>query len=346
MAESEQDCVMRTGNRWRQIHRAPNVYVVQVPFLNISTSETNVFVVEDGGEALVVDTGAPTDEGAAVLAAALEEIGVDEKKTSFFLTHLHMDHAGLVDRLVPLDAPLYVNKVDFDLMNVSKVPRFWERVEARVMAEGVSAERARKCCRIGRFGTGIDSFKAEGRNLLFPKDGDEISVGRYALRVVSTAGHTPGHQSLFHEESGLFFGGDHVLFVISPGLGFRPDAQDPMQVYLDNVAKMLDMDISRLLVSHGDLRDGWRERVEWLLGHHARRLDRALDYVREHSGATGAEVIRGLKWNVPQGWDDISTEQKWCILESGMIILDHQVREGLLLRKEDEQGVYRYYAVE
>lgn len=345
MAELEQEG-MRFGDRWRQIHCAPNVYMVQVPFLNISTSETNVFVVEDGGEALVVDTGAPTDEGAAVLERALEEIGVDKARTSFFLTHLHMDHAGLVDRLVPLEAPLYVNKVDFDLMNVSKVPCFWERVEARVVAEGVAAERAHTYCRVGRYGTGIDSFKAEGRNLHFPKDGDEISVGRSILRVVSTAGHTPGHQSLFHEESGLFFSGDHVLFVISPGLGFRPDSQDPMQVYLDNVAKMLDMDISRLLVSHGDLRDGWRERVEWLLDHHARRLQRAVDYVREHPHTTGAEAIRGLKWNVPHEWDDISAAQKWCILESGMIILDHQVRAGLLVRECDEQGIYRYRVAE
>lgn len=345
MAELEREG-MRFGDRWRQIHCTPNVYMVQVPFLNISTSETNVFVVEDGGEALVVDTGAPTGEGAAVLERALEEIGVDKARTSFFLTHLHMDHAGLVDRLVPLEAPLYVNKVDFDLMNVSKVPRFWERVEARVVAEGVAAERAHTYCRVGRYGTGIDSFKAEGRNLHFPKDGDEISVGRSILRVVSTAGHTPGHQSLFHEESGLFFSGDHVLFVISPGLGFRPDSQDPMQVYLDNVAKMLDMDISRLLVSHGDLRDGWRERVEWLLDHHARRLQRAVDYVREHPHTTGAEAIRGLKWNVPHEWDDISAAQKWCILESGMIILDHQVRAGLLVRECDEQGIYRYRVAE
>lgn len=345
MAECEQgEARLRMGERWRQIHQDPNVYMVQVPFTNISTSETNVYVVEDEGEVLVVDTGAPTDEGAAVLECALEEIGVDPMRALFFLTHLHMDHAGLVDRLVPLQAPLYVNKVDFDLMNISKVPRFWDRVEARVMAEGVPADRAHTYCRIGRYGTGIDSFKAEGRNLHFTKDGDEISIGRHALRVVSTAGHTPGHQSLFHEESGLFFGGDHVLFVISPGLGFRPDSQDPMQVYLDNVAKMLDMDISRLLVSHGDLRDGWRERVQWLLDHHGRRLQRAVDYVREHPGATGAEAIRGLKWNVPKEWDDISAAQKWCILESGMIILDHQVRAGAIVRECDDQGVYRYYA--
>ena len=344
MADCEQEASLRAGERWQQIHRAPNVYAVQVPFTNISTSETNVYVVEDEGEVLVVDTGAPTDEGAAALTRAFDEIGVDPARASFFLTHLHMDHAGLVDRLVPQDAPLYVNRVDFDLMLDANDPVFWSRVERRVMAEGVPPERARLYCREGRYGTGIDSFKAEGRNLRFVEDGDAIAVGRHVLRVVSTAGHTPGHQSLFHEESGLFFVGDHILFVISPGLGFRPDSADSVAVYLGNVAKMLDMPISRLLVSHGDLRDGWRERAQWLLDHHARRLQRAVDFVREHPGAIGAEVIRGLKWNVPYEWEDISTAQKWCILESGMLILEHQVREGLIMRECDEQGIYRYYA--
>ena len=346
MVESAQEESMRSGNRWRQIHCDPNVYMVQVPFTNISTSETNVFVIEDAGEALLVDTGAPTDDGAEALRCALEEIGVDPASMSFFLTHLHMDHAGLVDRVVPLEAPLYVNKTDFDLMLGSKEPHFWERAERRVMAEGVPAERARRYCRVGRYGTGIDSFKAEGRNLHFPEEGDVISVGRHALCVVSTAGHTPGHQSLFHEESGLFFGGDHVLFVISPGLGFRPDAADPMEVYLNNVRKMFDMDISRLLVSHGDLRDGWRERALWLIEHHGRRLNRAVEATRENPGATGLEIIRALKWNVPMGWDDISIAQKWCILESGMIILEHQVRAGLIVRDVDDQGVFRYSAAE
>ncbi len=342
MADINEGTPMRSGERWSQLYSNPNVYCIEVPFTNISTDETNVFVIEDEGEFLVVDTGAPTDEGAAVFERALDEIGVDRSKASFFLTHLHMDHAGLVDRSVPLDAPLYVSGTDFYLMNLSKEPHFWEHAEARVMAEGVSAENARTFCRVGRYGTGIDSFKADGRNLVFPDEGDEIKVGRHVFEVIDTAGHTPGHMSLLHRESGLFFGGDHVLFVISPGLGFRPDGGDPMATYLSNVRKMFDLGITRLLVAHGELKDGWEERARWAIAHHERRLALAVDVVRANPGATGEEVIRGLKWNVPMDWDDVSTVQKWCIIESGIIILEHQVREGLIVREKDAQGVYRY----
>ena len=81
-------------DRCRLINRDPDVYVVRVPFMNISTSETNVYIVKDGDKALVVDTGAPTDKGAAVLSEAFEILGIDPSKASFFLTHLHMRSCG------------------------------------------------------------------------------------------------------------------------------------------------------------------------------------------------------------------------------------------------------------
>ena len=69
-----------------------------MPFQNISTNDTNCYIVKDGDDVLVIDTGAPSDEGFAILDAALDELDVDRTRMRFFLTHLHLDHAGLVDR--------------------------------------------------------------------------------------------------------------------------------------------------------------------------------------------------------------------------------------------------------
>lgn len=322
-----------------KISDAPEVYEVQVPFINVITSETNVFVVKDHGEALIIDTGAPSDEGERVLRAALAELDVDPQKATYFLTHLHLDHAGLVDRMVPRSATIYLSKVDFDYMNLSASRDFWPVVETQLGAEDFSDDAAQK---FSRYGMGIRAFDAQGRTLRFVSEGDEISVGETRLRVVDTSGHTPGHTSLFHEESGLFFVGDHVLFAISPGLGLRPGVSDTAGVYFKNLRKMLDMPISRILVSHGALKDGWRDRVEGLLAHHRRRMDRAIDYIAAHPGATGREVVLNMKWNVPLPWEEISDAQKWCIVESGITALDHLVAEGSVLRTQDETGRHRY----
>ena len=60
---------------WRQIAYNPAVYLVKVPFTNLITTATNCYVVVDGNDALVIDTGAPTSEGKRVLQEALADIG-------------------------------------------------------------------------------------------------------------------------------------------------------------------------------------------------------------------------------------------------------------------------------
>ena len=45
-----------------QVHHDPDVLEVRVPFQNISTNDTNCYIVKDGDETLVIDTGAPSDE--------------------------------------------------------------------------------------------------------------------------------------------------------------------------------------------------------------------------------------------------------------------------------------------
>lgn len=212
------------GKHYRQINSSPDVYLVRVPFLNISTSETNCYLICDGGECLAVDTGAPTPEGAALLDAAIDELGIDKARMSFFLTHLHMDHAGLIDHVAPKEAPIALSLTDFNLMAASSDAEYLRITEAQVSAEGFDCDLVHKSA---RYGMGIPSFKPEGRNLKFVAEGDVIVVGQTKLEVVDTAGHTPGHLALFHRGSGLLFSGDHILFAISPGLGLRLGSSIP-----------------------------------------------------------------------------------------------------------------------
>lgn len=118
------------GKHYRQINSSPDVYLVRVPFLNISTSETNCYLICDGGECLAVDTGAPTPEGAVLLDAAIDELGIDKARMSFFLTHLHMDHAGLIDHVAPKEAPIALSLTDFNLMAASSDAEYLRITEA------------------------------------------------------------------------------------------------------------------------------------------------------------------------------------------------------------------------
>lgn len=324
-----------------QVHAAPDVFEVKVPFENVSTNATNCFVVVDGDDALIVDTGAPTDEGAAVLAAALDELGIDRARAVWFLTHLHLDHAGLVDAIVPAGARVYASGVDFAAARATRAAAYFEEVRRLFAREGLSFADASG---FARYAIEPQLFDSDRVALSFVGEGDELACGRYRFRVVETPGHTPGHLSLFEPISRILFGGDHVLFVISPSIALFPDGRDGLQIYLDSLDKVRALDCSRLLVSHGEPRDDFAARVDWLAEHHLKRLREAAAIVAAEPSLTGEQVIRRIRWNVPHDhWEDISFVQRWCIVTEGIVILDHLVERNLVHREADETGTWRYF---
>ena len=325
---------------YSQVHADPDVYEVKVPFQNVSTNATNCFVVLDGGEALVVDTGAPTDEGAAVLDEALDELGVDRSRATFFLTHLHLDHAGLVDRVVPEGAPVLASEVDFNAMRALGASGY-ERMRRRLVAEGMAPSDASG---YARHSVEMPLFDPARVSMRFVAEGDEVAVGSRRFRVLEVPGHTPGHLALFDPDSRILFGGDHVLFVISPGIALFANGGDGLQAYLDSLQKVRALGCSHLFVSHGEEWPFFNERIDWLRQHHLERLEETCAIVRDRQGLTGVQVVRAIKWNVPfERWEDISFMQRWCILMEGLVILDHLVSRGLLRREEDESGLRRYF---
>ncbi|RDB70204.1 MBL fold metallo-hydrolase [Eggerthella sinensis] len=324
-----------------QVHRDPDVFEVRVPFENISTNDTNCYIVRDGDDTLVVDTGAPSDEGFAILDAALAELGVDRARAAFFLTHLHLDHAGLVDRIALPGARLYVSPVDFEAVRASRAASSYDSARRAFVAEGVSPSDASG---YARYAVEPRLFDASRLTLVPSCEGDAIDVGRYRFRVVETPGHTPGHLSLYEPQSRILFSGDHVLFVISPSIALFPDGADGLQAYLDSLDKVRRLACRRLFVSHGEPRDDFEARIDWLAAHHLERLDETRAIVRENPGLTGEEVIRAIRWNVPfDTWEAISFVQRWCIVTEGLVILNHLVDRRAIRREPDEAGIHRYF---
>lgn len=324
-----------------QVHRDPDVFEVRVPFENISTNDTNCYIVRDGDDTLVVDTGAPSDEGFAILDAALAELGVDRARAAFFLTHLHLDHAGLVDRIALPGARLYVSPVDFEAVRASRAASSYDSARRAFVAEGVSPSDASG---YARYAVEPRLFDASRLTLVPSCEGDAIDVGRYRFRVVETPGHTPGHLSLYEPQSRILFSGDHVLFVISPSIALFPDGADGLQAYLDSLDKVRRLACRRLFVSHGEPRDDFEARIDWLAAHHLERFDETRAIVRENPGLTGEEVIRAIRWNVPfDTWEAISFVQRWCIVTEGLVILNHLVDRRAIRREPDEAGIHRYF---
>jgi N-acyl homoserine lactone hydrolase len=158
-----------------------------------------VYLIEVGEERILVDTG--LHPGAAADAAAHyegaenmrnfrleQEVGLAKQVdlatlTRVVMTHLHFDHAGGLD-LLPDTVPVYLQR------------REWEA--------SADAESIAKNFFLARDYEGI-------ADQVVLVDGDHDLLGDGSVELLSTPGHTPGHQSV-RVGAHLVIGGDVTHF--------------------------------------------------------------------------------------------------------------------------------------
>lgn len=147
--------------------------------LPLGQLQTNCYVVgcETTKEAVVIDPG---DEVGRILS----ELDKYRLKVKYILnTHAHFDHIGANAALVKATgAPLAIHGLDLPLLK--------ERGGARY------------------FGFEIPQSPDPDKLL---NENENVRFGRYALKVLLTPGHTPGHVSFYEAKAGALFDGD-VLF--------------------------------------------------------------------------------------------------------------------------------------
>ena len=78
----------------RQVY--PNIFQIKIPLRGNPLKELNCHIVKGERRNLIIDTGFNQPEGRALLLAALEQAGCAPDDTDIFITHLHVDHSGLV----------------------------------------------------------------------------------------------------------------------------------------------------------------------------------------------------------------------------------------------------------
>jgi glyoxylase-like metal-dependent hydrolase (beta-lactamase superfamily II) len=170
---------------WREGEEEPERRLrFPVPAYLIETEDERILVVTG------LHPGAVTDEEGRYGAGALGLFSFEQERpvadqvdpgtlTRIVLTHLHFDHAGGLS-LVSRGAPVYVQRAE------------WEAGRERAAIER-------------NFLMPRDYEAAEGEVVLL--DGDHDLLGDGSVLLLSTPGHTPGHQSVRVGES-LVIGAD------------------------------------------------------------------------------------------------------------------------------------------
>ena len=141
---------------------------------------SNCYLLEEGGEALIVDPSA----AASAILRKLREDGCTP--VGILLTHGHFDHIMSIDTLREAEPNLkvYVHEED-----------------APMLADGQK--------------NGFSFFFRQDRTWkdadVLLTDGQEITVGSATLRVVHTPGHSPGSVCYLCESEGIMLTGDTLF---------------------------------------------------------------------------------------------------------------------------------------
>lgn len=203
------------------------------------SNDCNIYVVNGGSEAALIDTGGGLGIEKIIGNVARDGINPNRIKVAFN-THCHFDHIG-------------GNKKAKELTGCTIAAHELVAESIETLDEMTLANMALQ--------RGINMEPASVEERL--KDGDKVQVGAYSLEVVHTPGHTPGSICLFTEinEKKVLFSGD----IVSAGgrLGYINALGFDLEAWKNSLKRLLDMNIDAMFPGHGTfLVSGAREHIK------------------------------------------------------------------------------------
>ncbi len=324
---------------------APEVWRVELLMHDTFLPSVNAFVVRDGGETLVVDSGTPDDFNDTRLMRALLGLGVDPEGATVFFTHAHIDHTGLARELSEAGARLVVPEGVLADMRRFAVPAWREAMAARLRAEGFGAAESDELADV--IWDHSRNFEAELIPFETVPAGGTLACGGLSLEVVPTPGHTPGQCALWEPRSRAAFLGDAVLFLCSTTIGFWGEGDDPIAEQVSTLRALAARGVEHAFMGHGLQGGEFAKRCLANAVHHERRSARALAAIGAAPGRTGFELVPEMGWRAPfDRWSETPALTRWFLASESVAHLDHLVATGAARRERDGAGVSRYFAAE
>ena len=249
----------------------PRVHSIPAPHAAFSGPlAPNVYLVVDGAQAALIDTGYPDDASIKPRLEYLQGMaGLD--LSHIIVTHHHVDHCGGALTLrQATGAPICMHPTEARLLSEwrASAPQDVDILaEPRTMADRLRAWRR---------------ATAQTTADCLLQGGDTLQVGGVTIEVIDTPGHTLGSVSLYLREERVMFTGDTVL-----GLGtvaIFPPPHGDMALYMQSLERLQTCDATLLCPGHGPpVRDVARKLQE-LIDHRRERETQILTAVAEGRG--------------------------------------------------------------
>ena len=304
-----------------------NLYRIEIPLPQSPLKAINSYVIKSQERNLIIDTGWNQEECKNTMHDGLRYLGVDIRKTDFFITHLHSDHLGLVSDLITDTSTIYFNQPDADRFN-SGVP-----LDDFVHFARLNGYPEDELQEVIHHHPGF-KFRSKG-NLIFNilKEGDIVTIGDYQFKCFETPGHTKGHMCLYESKKGIFVAGDHLLNDITPNIQLWSDDWDPLKEYLASLDKVNELAIELVLPGHRSIFRNYKERIQELKDHHQKRLKEIISILAK--GQENAfQIASQMGWDITyDSWDLFPMTQKWFAIGEAISHLKYLEGKKRIKRK-------------
>ncbi|MCH8813829.1 MAG: MBL fold metallo-hydrolase [Chloroflexi bacterium] len=236
----------------------------------------NVFMIVDGGEAALIDSGFGDEKSIKTRIDFLNEHS-KIKLRYIVLTHHHFDHSSGAQQLREASGAEIVLHGDEEkwLMDTSgdapqdiEIPK-----DQKEIAKAVQKFREQA---------------AEGTPDVRIKDGDELKIGDLTLEVVHTPGHTVGSSCFYLREEKALFTGDTAL-----GLGtvaISPPPHGDMGQYLQSLEHLKSYDCTLMLPGHGQNVNAVKTKLQELIDHRLEREKQVLGLLKDGKTTPKAQL--------------------------------------------------------
>ena len=324
------------------LYENPEIYRMLIPLPENPLKTLNSYLIKSENRNLLIDTGFNRPECHEALIENLKELNVDMEKTDIFLTHLHSDHTGLINKIAHKNSKAYIGKIDYEYMFENLEGFNWEESEKRFASEGFPYEIIERL----RDTNQAKIFAPDGMfESILVEDGYKFNVDKLEFTVILTSGHTPGHTCLYLEKEKLLFSGDHILFDITPNITSWLRVKDSLRNYIESLEKIKKLEITKTFPGHRATSDNVYSRIDEIIEHHKSRLTDTLEVIKEKSakeGLTAYEIASFMKWNMRgKSWTEFPDNQKWFAVGETLSHLDYLLNENKIEKFKDND-MYKY----
>ena len=267
---------------------------IDVPF---QVKFVSLYLFRLNDKVILIDSGLNMSDWSKLFFAALDDIDISIGDIDYcFITHLHIDHIGLIKTLKRKNPKLKIvmNEITHKILqwetddsNVEDLKTEAKRAASSMKMYGISEEESK---RIFQF------FTMWPRLLRYRKP--DITVSDYDiflddLEIVWTPGHSFGHTCLFNAKKKYLFSGDHILSRITPHIGNfliptnlkdeyeKYNFENILDHYLNSLERIDKLNAKIIFPAHQDIIYNPHKRILEIKKHHENRLAEISEVIKE-----------------------------------------------------------------